>query len=37
MKIIQHTVVVGLAVFAIYFGVGNLIFPPTIRNLLGDN
>lgn len=37
MKTIQHTVVVGLALFAIYFGAGNLIFPPTIGNLSGDN
>ncbi len=27
---IQHTVILGFALFALYFGAGNLIFPPTI-------
>lgn len=31
----QHTIIVGLALFAIFFGAGNLIFPPSIGNSAG--
>lgn len=34
-KIMQHTIIVGLALFAIFFGAGNLIFPPSIGNSAG--
>lgn len=30
MKVIRSAVVLGLALFALYFGAGNLIFPPVI-------
>ncbi|MET3575052.1 branched-chain amino acid transport system II carrier protein [Bhargavaea ullalensis] len=29
-KSIQHSLILGFALFALYFGAGNLIFPPTI-------
>lgn len=35
-KVVQHTVIVGLALFAIFFGAGNLIFPPSIGNRAGE-
>ncbi len=36
-KDVQVAVVVGLAMFSIYFGAGNLIFPPHIGLLSGEN
>lgn len=36
-KIIQHTIIVGLALFALFFGAGNLIFPPSIGNGAGES
>ncbi len=32
----KDTIVVGLALFAMFFGAGNIIFPPTLGNLSGD-
>lgn len=29
-------IVIGFALFAMFFGAGNLIFPPFIGNLVGD-
>lgn len=34
-KVMQHTIIVGLALFAIFLGAGNLIFPPSIGNSAG--
>ena len=34
---IQHSVILGFALFALYFGAGNLIFPPQIGNVSGTN
>lgn len=34
-KSIQHSLIVGFALFAIFFGAGNLIFPPSIGNVSG--
>lgn len=34
-KSIQHSMIVGFALFAIFFGAGNLIFPPSIGNVSG--
>ncbi|MBY0123428.1 branched-chain amino acid transport system II carrier protein [Bacillus sp. S/N-304-OC-R1] len=36
-KTIQHSLILGFALFAIYFGAGNLIFPPSIGNASGTN
>ncbi|MFK2827039.1 branched-chain amino acid transport system II carrier protein [Bacillus sp. B190/17] len=36
-KTIQHSFIVGFALFALYFGAGNLIFPPSIGNASGTN
>lgn len=36
-KVIQHTIIVGLALFALFFGAGNLIFPPSIGNEAGHS
>lgn len=36
-KTIQHSFIVGFALFALYFGAGNLIFPPSIGNVSGTN
>lgn len=36
-KVMQHTIIVGLALFAIFFGAGNLIFPPSIGNSAGES
>lgn len=36
-KMFQHSIIVGLALFAIYFGAGNLIFPPSIGNVSGTS
>ncbi|MFJ7826474.1 branched-chain amino acid transport system II carrier protein [Psychrobacillus sp. NPDC096623] len=35
-KSIQHSLIVGFALFAIFFGAGNLIFPPSIGNVSGS-
>lgn len=35
-KSIQHNLIVGFALFAIFFGAGNLIFPPSIGNVSGS-
>lgn len=35
-KSIQHSMIVGFALFAIFFGAGNLIFPPSIGNVSGS-
>lgn len=34
-KSMQHSMIVGFALFAIFFGAGNLIFPPSIGNVSG--
>lgn len=34
-KSTQHSLIVGFALFAIFFGAGNLIFPPSIGNVSG--
>lgn len=34
-KTVQHSLIVGFALFAIFFGAGNLIFPPAIGNVSG--
>lgn len=34
-KKFQHNLIVGFALFAIFFGAGNLIFPPSIGNVSG--
>ncbi|MEK4027235.1 branched-chain amino acid transport system II carrier protein [Pseudobacillus sp. FSL P4-0506] len=36
-KTIQHSLILGFALFALYFGAGNLIFPPSIGNVSGTN
>lgn len=36
-KSIQHSLILGFALFALYFGAGNLIFPPSIGHLSGTN
>lgn len=36
-KDIRNAIIVGLAMFSIYFGAGNLIFPPHIGLLSGEN
>lgn len=36
-KTVQHSLILGFALFAIYFGAGNLIFPPSIGNASGTN
>ena len=33
---IKDSIVVGFALFSMFFGAGNLIFPPTLGNKLGD-
>lgn len=33
----KHSMIVGLALFALFFGSGNLIFPPAIGNVSGSN
>lgn len=35
-KTVQHSLLVGFALFAIFFGAGNLIFPPSIGNASGS-
>lgn len=35
-KTVQHVLVVGFALFALYFGAGNLIYPPAVGNVAGD-
>ncbi|WP_076756937.1 branched-chain amino acid transport system II carrier protein [Edaphobacillus lindanitolerans] len=35
-KTLQHSIILGFALFALYFGAGNLIFPPTIGLSSGD-
>ncbi|TQR20607.1 branched-chain amino acid transport system II carrier protein [Psychrobacillus vulpis] len=35
-KSVQHSLIVGFALFAIFFGAGNLIFPPSIGNVSGS-
>ena len=35
-RVIRDSVIVGLAMFAVFFGAGNLIFPPQIGFLAGD-
>lgn len=37
MKTFQHSLVLGFALFALYFGAGNLIFPPTIGHMTGTD
>lgn len=32
----KDTIIVGLALFAMFFGAGNIIFPPTLGNLSGN-
>lgn len=32
---VKHTIIIGLALFALYFGAGNLIFPPTVGQAAG--
>ncbi|MGL5152507.1 MAG: branched-chain amino acid transport system II carrier protein [Clostridium sp.] len=32
----KDSIVVGFALFAIFFGAGNLIFPPLLGNIIGD-
>ncbi len=34
---LKDSIIVGCALFAIYFGAGNLIFPPTLGVTAGDN
>lgn len=34
---IKHTIIIGLALFALYFGAGNLIFPPTVGQAAGTD
>lgn len=34
-KTFQHSLILGFALFALYFGAGNLIFPPSIGHLTG--
>lgn len=36
-KTLQHSLILGFALFALYFGAGNLIFPPSIGNVSGTN
>ena len=36
-KVVRHRIIVGLALFAIFFGAGNLIFPPSIGNSAGES
>ncbi|WDC83255.1 branched-chain amino acid transport system II carrier protein [Caloramator sp. mosi_1] len=36
MKRFQDVLVIGLALFAMFFGAGNLIFPPYIGLISGD-
>ncbi|MFZ7944120.1 branched-chain amino acid transport system II carrier protein [Neobacillus sp. 19] len=36
-KLVQNTVIIGFALFAVFFGAGNLIFPPTIGLASGTN
>lgn len=36
-KGIQHSFILGIALFALYFGAGNLIFPPQIGVVSGTN
>lgn len=34
-KRMQHSIILGMALFALYFGSGNLIFPPSIGHMAG--
>ncbi|MBB4826689.1 LIVCS family branched-chain amino acid:cation transporter [Sporosarcina luteola] len=34
---IRHSIILGFALFALYFGAGNLIFPPSIGNMTGTD
>lgn len=36
MKTFKHTLVTGFALFAMFLGAGNIIFPPTLGALAGD-
>ncbi|WP_066401175.1 branched-chain amino acid transport system II carrier protein [Neobacillus mesonae] len=36
-KIVQNTIIIGFALFAVFFGAGNLIFPPSIGLASGTN
>lgn len=36
-RTIQHSMILGFALFALYFGAGNLIFPPSIGLVSGTN
>ena len=33
---IKDSIIVGFALFSMFFGAGNLIFPPSLGNKLGD-
>ncbi|MGL4338183.1 MAG: branched-chain amino acid transport system II carrier protein [Turicibacter sp.] len=35
-KQIRDSIIIGFALFAMFFGAGNLIFPPYLGNLVGD-
>ena len=32
----KHSIVIGFALFAMFFGAGNLIFPPALGKAAGD-
>lgn len=34
---IKHIIIIGLALFALYFGAGNLMFPPTVGQAAGTD
>lgn len=34
---VRHSIILGFALFALYFGAGNLIFPPSIGNTMGTD
>lgn len=36
-KMFRHSIILGFALFALYFGAGNLIFPPSIGNMTGTD
>ena len=36
-KIFRDTITIGFALFAIFFGAGNLIFPPYLGVISGSN
>ena len=35
-KTVKDSIVIGFALFAMFFGAGNLIFPPFLGNAVGD-